>query len=101
MTPLEALSQHAKDAATLLKELGNENRLMVCCSLGEKELSVGELNKLVPLSQSALSQHLARLREAGLVTTRKESQTVYYRLSGDHAIRIIGTLKSIYCPDEP
>jgi len=101
VNPHDELSEHAKDAASLLKELGNESRLMVCCSLGSHEMSVGELNKLVPLSQSALSQHLARLREAGLVATRKEGQTVFYRLSGDHAIRIITTLKSIYCPDRP
>ncbi|TVZ39900.1 DNA-binding transcriptional ArsR family regulator [Alteromonadaceae bacterium 2753L.S.0a.02] len=99
MADLDKLAEHAKDAATLLKELGNESRLMVCCSLGDSELSVGELNKQVPLSQSALSQHLARLREAGVVCTRKEGQTVYYRLQGDHALKIIATLKAIYCPD--
>lgn len=99
MANLDELAAHAKEAASLLKELGNESRLMVCCSLGDKELSVGELNQLVPLSQSALSQHLARLREAELVCTRKEGQTVYYRLQGTHALKVIATLKSIYCPD--
>ncbi|ACR14019.1 ArsR/SmtB family transcription factor [Teredinibacter turnerae] len=98
--PQEALAAHAKNAAALLKELGNESRLMVCCCLGDKELSVGELNQMVPLSQSALSQHLARLREADLVATRKEGQTVYYRLQGTNALKLIATLKSIYCPDE-
>ncbi|SMF04866.1 transcriptional regulator, ArsR family [Alteromonadaceae bacterium Bs31] len=98
MSSLEELAAHAKDAASLLKELGNESRLMICCSLGDSELCVGELNELVPLSQSALSQHLARLREAGLVDTRKQGQTVFYRLAGDHAIKVIQTLKSIYCP---
>ena len=101
MNQLDELAVHAKQAATLLKELGNESRLMVCCSLGNSELSVGELNARVPLSQSALSQHLARLREAGLVKTRKEGQTVYYRLAGDQALKVIATLKSIYCPDIP
>lgn len=100
MAHIEELAEHAKDAANLLKELGNENRLMVCCALGAQELCVGELNNLVPLSQSALSQHLARLREAGLVATRKEGQTVHYRLTGDQALKIISTLKSIYCPEE-
>lgn len=99
MTDHQQLAAHAKDAARLLKELGNESRLMVCCCLGDNELSVGELNQQVPLSQSALSQHLARLREAGLVATRKQGQTVFYRLAGDHAQRVIRTLKSIYCPD--
>jgi len=96
---IEELAAHAKNAAGLLKELGNESRLMVCCSLGNRELCVSELNELVPLSQSALSQHLARLREAGLVDTRKQGQTVYYRLAGDNAIKIIQTLRSIYCPN--
>ncbi len=94
----EALAQHANTAANLLKELGNVNRLMICCSLAEQELSVGELNRLVPLSQSALSQHLARMREAGLLAARKESQAVYYRIADDGALKVIATLKSIYCP---
>jgi len=63
------------------------------------ELSVGELNEMMPLSQSALSQHLASLREAGLVSTRRQSQTIYYSLSGDDAIKIISVLHSIYCPE--
>ncbi len=95
---MEALAQHASAAANLLKELGNVNRLMICCSLAEQELSVSELNILVPLSQSALSQHLARMREAGLLACRKESQAVYYRIADDSALKVIATLKSIYCP---
>ena len=91
---------HACDAANLLKALANENRLMILCSLVGGELSVGELNSKVPLSQSALSQHLGSLREAGLVATRKESQTVFYRLQGDEATRVIAVLQSIYCPVE-
>jgi len=96
----DQLSAHSKHAAALLKELGNENRLAICCCLSDSEMNVGELNTRVPLSQSALSQHLARLRGAGIVCTRKESQTVFYRLSGDGAQKIISTLKTIYCPEE-
>ena len=59
----------------------------------------GDLNERVPLSQSALSQHLASLREAGLVRTRKESQTVYYSVQGEEAMKIIAVLQSIYCPN--
>jgi ArsR family transcriptional regulator, virulence genes transcriptional regulator len=70
------------------------------CTLIEGELCVGDLNAKVALSQSALSQHLASLREAGLVSTRKESQTVYYSVSGNEASRIIAVLQSIYCPTE-
>lgn len=92
------LAQHAARAAALLKELSNESRLIICCCLGDNEMSVGTLNREVPLSQSALSQHLARLREAGIVSTRKESQTVYYRLADLDAKQVIATLRSIYCP---
>ncbi len=97
---LQAMQEHAQAAASLLKALANENRLMILCTLINGELSVGELNTRVPLSQSALSQHLASLREAGLVATRKEAQTVYYSLQGDEAQKIIAVLQSIYCPAE-
>jgi ArsR family transcriptional regulator, virulence genes transcriptional regulator len=93
------LKPHAQAAAALLKALANENRLMILCTLAAGELSVGELNERIPLSQSALSQHLAGLREAGLVATRKEAQTVFYRLEGTEAIQVIAVLQSIYCPD--
>lgn len=95
---LDDMKQHAQNAAALLKALANENRLMILCTLMGGEMSVGELNEQVPLSQSALSQHLASLREAGLVSTRKEAQTVYYRLQGDEASKVIAVLQSIYCP---
>ncbi len=93
------MQKHAKDAANLLKKLGNEYRLLVLCTLMDGELSVGELNECMPLSQSALSQHLASLREAGLVKTRRESQTIYYSLQGDEAVKVIAVLQSIYCPN--
>lgn len=93
------MAQSAASAASLLKSLANENRLMLVCALIERELSVGELNELIPLSQSALSQHLAYLRKAGLVDTRRQAQTIYYRLKGDKAITLISALKSIYCPE--
>lgn len=97
---LSEMHSHAQDAAALLKALANENRLMILCTLIGGEMSVGELNERVPLSQSALSQHLASLREAGLVSTRKEAQTVYYTLQGDEAQKIIAVLQSIYCPQD-
>lgn len=98
---LNDMHSHAQAAAALLKALANENRLMILCTLINGEMSVGELNARVPLSQSALSQHLASLREAGLVATRKEAQTVYYTLQGDEAQKIIAVLQSIYCPADP
>lgn len=93
------MQKHAKDAANLLKKLGNEHRLLVLCTLMAGELSVSELHELMPISQSSLSQHLASLREAELVKTRRESQTIYYSLHGEEAIKVITVLQSIYCPD--
>lgn len=93
----EAMAEHAHDAAQLLKTLANENRLLILCKLAEGELSVGELNARVPLSQSALSQHLSVLRREGLVSTRREAQTIYYSLAGGPAMDVINTLHGIYC----
>ena len=93
----ETMRAHAADAARLLKALGNEKRLMLLCLLVEGERSVGELNARLDLSQSALSQHLAVLREDKLVTTRREAQTIYYSLAEGPAQRIIDTLHGIYC----
>lgn len=96
---MEAMLEHAKAAANLLKKMGNEHRLLILCSLIHGERSVGELNDMMPLSQSALSQHLASLRDAGLVKTRREAQSIYYSLSGQEAIKVIEVLQSIYCPE--
>jgi DNA-binding transcriptional ArsR family regulator len=88
---------HAGDAAQLLKALGNEQRLLVLCNLISGPLSVGELNERVDLSQSALSQHLALLREAGLVSTRRDAQTIYYSLPPGPVTRVMAVLQDIYC----
>ena len=96
---LQELQKHAKEASNLLKQLSNENRLMILGSLINTELSISELNTMIPLSQSALSQHLASLRSAGLVQTRREAQTIYYSLCGDQATQVIKVLQSIYCPE--
>jgi len=88
---------HAADAAKIMKALGNESRLLILCMLAEGERSVSELNDSVPLSQSALSQQLARLRQLGLVTTRRESQAIFYSLAEGPADRIIHLLHDIYC----
>jgi DNA-binding transcriptional ArsR family regulator len=99
MTPsLAEMRDHATAAAGLMKALGNESRLMILCALAEKERSVGELNGIVPLSQSALSQQLARLREQGLVETRRASQTIFYALCSGPADKVIRLLHDIYCP---
>ncbi len=94
---IEKMREHAPDAAGLMKALGNESRLMILCTLAEGERSVGELNALIPLSQSALSQQLGRLRQQGLVRTRRESQTIHYSLADGPADRVIHLLHDIYC----
>lgn len=88
---------HAVKAAELLKALGNEQRLMILCHLVQGPLSVGELNERVPLSQSALSQHLAVLRESAIVQTRRESQTVTYSLPDGVVTRLIEVLYQEFC----
>ena len=89
---------NAAEAARLLRALANERRLMILCQLADGERSVGELLPLVGLSQSALSQHLAVLREEGIVATRRESQSVRYRIADPAAVRVVATLAEIFCP---
>ena len=83
-------------AVNLLKALSNERRLMIICALYREEKSVGELEAIVDLSQSALSQHLARLRKDGLVNTRRDAQTIYYSLNDAATESILKTLYDIY-----
>jgi DNA-binding transcriptional ArsR family regulator len=93
------LELRAAEAARLLKLMANENRLMILCRLvAVREMAVGELSKAIGLSQSALSQHLARMREEGLVANRREAQTVFYRIADPDARRMLALLKYIYCP---
>lgn len=91
----------AGKAAALLRNLGNEKRLMIVCQIGDGELSAGSLQEPLGLSQSALSQHLAVLREAGIVATRRDGQTVWYRIADPAAVKVIETLAAIFCPDKP
>ena len=99
---VDRMQAHAADAAHLLKALGNEQRLLILCNLLEGPLSVGELNRKLDLSQSALSQHLALLRESGLVDTRREAQTIYYSLPDGPVVSVMALLQDIYCaPVEP
>lgn len=97
---IEDIERNVSPAVRLLKALSSERRLMIMCALYKGEKSVGELEQVVGLSQSALSQHLARLRRDGLVDTRREAQTIYYSMN-DHATKaILHTLHSLYCPEE-
>lgn len=95
------LTAKAAEATRLLAALANESRLAILCELVEGERSVGKLVKVVGLTQSALSQHLAKLRATGIVATRRDAQTIYYRLASDAAGSIMKTLADIYCRRRP
>jgi ArsR family transcriptional regulator len=97
---LSLFEESASRAAALLRLLSNEKRLMVVCQLADGELSVSEIQSRIGLSQSALSQHLALLRDEGVVVTRRERQTIYYRVADHAALRIMQTLAELFCPPE-
>lgn len=95
---LAEFTARADEVAQLLKTLGNGRRLMIMCKLAEHgELNVGALAEDVGLSQSALSQHLARLRAEGLVASRRESQTIWYRIADPRCETLLATLYQLYC----
>ena len=96
----ERMQAQAEQAAELRKALSHPQRLRVMCMLVDGERTVGEINAEVDLSQSALSQHLALLREGGLVQTRREAQSVYYSVAPGPVQRVIQTLHDVYCPTE-
>lgn len=92
------MENNADQAALLLASMANSRRLMVLCHLVEGECSVGALAQRVGLSQSALSQHLARMRSQGLVAARRDGQTVFYRLASTEVRALLETLHRLYCP---
>jgi DNA-binding transcriptional ArsR family regulator len=95
---LSSLQANAGQAAAMLRALGNERRLMILCLLIEgSEMSAGDLAQEVGISQSALSQHLAKMRAEGLVTFRREAQSIHYRIADPNVKRLITLLKNIYC----
>lgn len=97
-TDLKKMKAKASDVAALLRALGNERRLLILCTLiGAKECTAGQLAEAVDLSPSAASQHLARMKEEGLVTSRREAQTIYYSIADPDLVRVIALLKEIYC----
>jgi DNA-binding transcriptional ArsR family regulator len=93
----EKLEKNAEKAAKLLKNMSHPSRLMVLCYLMKGECPVSRLNQVIPLSQSALSQHLAGLRQAGLVETRREHQVIHYRLKSKQVSGMLEALYRIYC----
>lgn len=97
---LSVLEASAEQAAALLASMANPKRLLVLCSMIDRERSVGELAELVGLSSSALSQHLGKMRALGLVATRRDGQTIYYRLASQEVREVLETLYRLYCaPD--
>lgn len=95
---LDAFIGKTEEASGLLKLLANEKRLLILCKLSEvEETSVSDLSEFIGLSQSALSQHLAKMREQKLIATRREAQTIYYRIDNENVAKIMETLRDIYC----
>lgn len=98
---MDEMITHSGSASKLLKLISNQQRLLILCMLHEREMSVSELNEALPqLSQSALSQHLAILREADLVKFRREAQTIFYSLTESKAVQIIHLLHELYCQED-
>ncbi len=97
---IKEVEKNVGAATKMLKALSNERRLLIVCILHMGEKSVGALEEMIGLSQSALSQHLARLRRDGVVQTRRDAQTIYYSLKSGEAERILACLHDIYCEDE-
>lgn len=95
---LETFERRATEVADILRALANERRLMILCKLVEwGEANVSSLTAAVGLSQSALSQHLAKMRDEGIVATRRESQTIWYRIADPRIEQLFGTLYELYC----
>jgi len=97
MMQITELEPRAEEAAQLLTAMANPKRLLILCNLLEQERSVSELSKIVGLEQSPLSQHLSKLRALGLVKTRRDGQTIFYRLASEPVTRVLSTLYDIYC----
>ncbi len=95
------LVENADQAADFLSALANNKRLLILCKLLHNEMSVGALAKAIDLSQSALSQHLAKLRALDLVSTRRDAQTIYYMVSSPHIELMLSTLSSLYMSPAP
>ena len=95
----EEFVEAAQEACGLLKALGNLDRLLVLCHLGDGERNVSQLQEMLAVRQPTLSQQLAKLRLNGLVTTRRDGKEIYYRVASPQARRLIALLYEMYCPD--
>ena len=98
--PLNDEFKNVKRACQFLKSLANDNRLTILCTLTEGEKNVGELEEILGIRQSALSQQLARLRVDELVSTRRDAKQIYYSLSSKEAEQVMGLLYELFCEDD-
>ena len=94
---LDVMEAAADSASDLLKALANRHRLLIVCQLIDGERSVGDLAEFLGLRDSTVSQHLALLRKDGLVSARRDAQTIYYSIASDPARAILTTLYRVYC----
>ena len=95
----DQLAPKISEAARLMEMLSNPVRLRILCALAEKEWSVVRLAEFANLTQPTMSHHLKKLREARLVETRRDAQTIFYSLKGDEVTAVLAVLKELYCPD--
>lgn len=96
---MERLKARAPQAAELLRQLANPNRLLILCHIAEEERSVGQLEADLGIKQPALSQQLAELRQSGLVKTRRQSRSIYYAIADERAQSVMAMLHEIFCGD--
>jgi len=94
------LRQAAGQAVSMLKALGNEDRLLLLCQLAQGELCVSDLEEALDIRQPTLSQQLGVLRNEGLVTTRRDGKRIFYSVADEHAMRLLGLLYDLYCPKD-
>jgi DNA-binding transcriptional ArsR family regulator len=97
MIDAQCLERNSDEAAVLLTAMANQKRILILCNLARGEMQVSALAEKVELSQSALSQHLAKLRNQGLVVTRREAQTIYYSINSKPVLHVLKTLDTLYC----
>lgn len=98
--PTNDMHANVARASALLKAVSNKTRLLIVCQLAEKEMSVGQLLETIPLSQSAMSQHLGLLRREKIVKTRREAQSIIYSLASPQARVLVNTMYELYCSDD-
>lgn len=96
---MEDMKIRAREIATLLKSLSNENRLLILCELVKEPLSVGEMTKRLHITQSGISQHLTILKSNGILDYDKKAQTIFYKIKDERVVQLMSLLKDLYCKD--